>query len=195
MESIPPGTPREKARPRRYTHEIAAYRLDRLLGLGFVPVTVERKVGKKEGALQVFLEDAVDLPYLREHGRLDLAHGLEPEIRNAVVFSALVGTRDRIDAAKMLLPLERRLMLADHTIGFPLDTEADEFLDRPVQVQDVGPCSPMDPSLELALGALTTKLLGSVLGDYLSREQIDALLVRRDRILKRCGTAGEDRGD
>jgi hypothetical protein len=195
MESIPEGTPREKARPRRYKHEIAAYRLDRLLGLGFVPVTVERKVGKKEGALQVFLEDAVDLPYLREHGRLDLVDGLEPEIRKAVVFSALVGTRDRIDAAKMLLPLERRLMLADHTIGFTLNTEVDELLDRPVQVQDVGPCSPMDPSLEVALGALTEKQLRAELGDYLSKEQIDALLARRDGILQRCGTAGKDRVD
>jgi len=114
-EAVPADLSAEGPRPRRYRHELAAYRLDRMLGLDFVPVTVERKLEKKNGALQLFLEGAVDLPYIQEHGRFDLLRGLEAEIREAMIFSALVGSRDRIDAAKMLLPEKGRVMIADST--------------------------------------------------------------------------------
>ena len=42
-----------------YRYERAAYLLDRLLGLGMVPVTVLRRVQGKEGALVAWVEDAI----------------------------------------------------------------------------------------------------------------------------------------
>lgn len=41
----------------RYLHELAAYRLDRLLGLHMVPVTVERRIGEEAGVLRLLIED------------------------------------------------------------------------------------------------------------------------------------------
>jgi hypothetical protein len=178
--------------PRSYRHELAAYRLDRMLGLGFVPVTVERRVRKETGALQLFLEAAVDLPYIQEHGRFDLLAGLEAEVRRALVFSALVGSRERVDAAKMLLPAQRRVMMGDSTLGFPLTTEVEDILARTFEEFVPGPCRPMDPALEVALAGLDREGLVSELGGYLSEAQIDALLGRRDRILDLCGSGAND---
>jgi hypothetical protein len=186
-----PGEDSAASTPRSYRHELAAYRLDRMLGRDFVPVTVERRVKKEDGALQLFLETAVDLTYIEEHGRFDLLVGLEPEVREAMIFSALVGSRDRIDAAKMLLPSQRQIMLADSTRGFPLDTEVEDLLTRRREEYDPGPCRPMDPDLEASLRAMTRKESMAELGEYLSEAQIDALLGRRDRILALCGSREE----
>jgi len=48
--------PRPTLMPDSYTYELAAYELDSLLGLGLVPVTIERQLDGRTGSLQVFLE-------------------------------------------------------------------------------------------------------------------------------------------
>jgi hypothetical protein len=42
-----------------YRHEIAAYKLDTLLGFGLVPPTVERRIGQDTGSLQAWVEGAM----------------------------------------------------------------------------------------------------------------------------------------
>jgi len=48
--------PRPAMMPDSYTYELAAYELDRLLGLNLIPAMVERKVDGRPGSLQAFLE-------------------------------------------------------------------------------------------------------------------------------------------
>lgn len=56
----------------RYVHEVAAYRLDRLLELQMVPVTVQRQIGDEAGALRLWIEEgfsehereAREIPYI-----------------------------------------------------------------------------------------------------------------------------------
>lgn len=48
--------PRPTLMPDSYAYELAAYELDRILGLGLVPVMVERQLDGRTGSLQVFLE-------------------------------------------------------------------------------------------------------------------------------------------
>jgi len=171
--------------PRRFQHEIAAYRLSRELGLDAVPVTVARKVGGKRGAISIWPEAAIDLPYIRDHGRWDLLRGLERQIGTLRLFSALVGSRDRLDAAKMLVPPERRILIADSSKGFPLTDDVDDFLVDEVEGFEIYPCR-MNASFELRLRALETTRLTELLGDLLSDEQIEALVARRDRLLSTC---------
>jgi hypothetical protein len=45
----------------RWEYELAAYKLDRLIGLDMVPVTVERVVDKHRGVLQFWIDNAVTL--------------------------------------------------------------------------------------------------------------------------------------
>jgi hypothetical protein len=80
----------------------------------------------------------------------------------------------------MLLQEEGRIMLSDNTKAFSESTRVDEdflpYLKRP-----------LDPEFELALRGLEYKELKSKLKDYLSENQIRALLERRDHILEWCG--------
>ena len=123
--------------------------------------------------------------------------GLEPEIGRARVFAALVGLGrgDRHEAGKMLLPMERRIMLADNTKAFPTHTEVDEMLadeyetwDRDGDVKRLRwpVCPYLDASLASGLSSLTLGELRKNVGKYLSKQQMEALLTRRDRILATC---------
>jgi hypothetical protein len=188
-EERPGGDATEKPfNPRRFQHEVAAYRLDRELRLGMVPVAVLRKIDKQPGALSIWPGSAVDLPYIRSYGRWELLQGLEPQIAKARLFSALIGARDRHDAAKMLVPPDRRIVIADNSKGFSLDTEIEDFFVTEVEGISLDPCA-VDAAFEIALFALDTGGLQSLLGDLLSKEQIAAIIERRDRILAACGEA------
>jgi len=176
-ETPEPGQP-EGAAVRTYRHEIAAYRLDRLLGLQLVPVTVERSLEGTPGAIQVFMEGAVDLTLLETYDQMGLLNGLENERVVANIFSALLAVEDRHDFGRMFLPQDRRLAMADSTRAFP--TSAEPGPDLP------DPCGPLDPELELGLRSLSRQQVAETTGALLSTQQIDALLLRRDRILEIC---------
>ena len=176
-ESPEPGQPAGVA-VRNYRNEVAAYRLDRLLGLDLVPVTIERSVEGTPGAIQIFMEGAVDLTLLETYDQLDLLEGLDEERFTARVFSALLAVEGREDFGKMFLPQDRRIALSDSTKAFPTSPEPGPDLPDP--------CGPLDADLELGLSSLSRQQLAGVVGDLLSTEQIDGLLFRRDRILKVC---------
>ena len=90
-------------------------------------------------------------------------------------------------------------MLADNTKAFPTSTEVAELLtdeyetwDREgnVKVFDWPVCPYLDASLAAHLSSLTMKELRSNVGTYLSTEQMQAILARRDGILATCGNGG-----
>jgi hypothetical protein len=185
-ESPDPGQPAGEA-VRNYRNEVAAYRLDRLLGLELVPVTIERRYENALGAMQVFMEGAVDLTLLETYDQLDLLVGLEDEIATARIFSALLAVEGRHDFGKMLLPQDRRIALSDSTKAFP--TSPDPGPDLP------DPCGPLGPELEMGLKSLSRQQIAAAVGSLLSTPQIDGLLLRRDRILEVCDSPVPQSGD
>lgn len=187
VDEAPESGQPEGAAFRSYRHEIAAYRLDRLLGLDLVPVTVERSREGTAGAMQIFMEGAVDLTLLEIYDQMGLLDGLENERVVADIFSAFLGVEDRHDFGRMFLPQDRRLAIADSTKAFP--TSAEPGSDLP------SPCGPLGPELEMGLKSLTRRQLDEAVGTLLSPQQIDALLFRRDRILEMCDAPGLQSGD
>jgi hypothetical protein len=184
------STPPESVNPRRYQHEVAAYRLSRELGLDIVPVTVPREVDGTGGAISIWPEAAIDLPYIRAHGRWELLQGLEAQVSTARIFTALIGARDRADGAKMLLPPERRILVADNSKGFPLNPYVEDFLVTEIEGIRFDPCA-LEASLELELRALNADRLKTLLGSLLSNEQIVALIQRRNRVISACASREE----
>jgi hypothetical protein len=180
--------------PARYQHEVAAYWLDRRLGLGFVPVVVIRSLNGRIGALRPVHESAEDLVSIKRYadmeglGREEIVqtmaelYALDPselkkQVAKAWVFDALVDIRDRKDYNKLLLPSEGRPRIVDHERAFSTSTEIKAFLPNPCV---------LSPGLDHALRSLNPRDLESNLGEYLSEVQIKALLLRRDKILESC---------
>jgi hypothetical protein len=179
-EEPPKGQSKPDARLRRYEHELAAYWLDRRLKLDFVPVTVVRKIEGKEGALQVFIESAVDRVWLEEQKLLDrIRQELGEQIDKAWISEALTDVENRIKEGQRILLEDRRVMLSGSTLAFSAAPEIQEAIKPRLKC-------PLSPSLENELKSLTRDELKKSLKSYLSDAQIDALLKRRDKILELC---------
>ena len=97
-----------------WRYEVAAYHLDKLLGLGMVPPTVERNVGGRKGCLQLWvtgvtMEKYEDTPPDTEAWRR--------QISLMWLFDDLIGNIDRHLNNAMISP-EYRLMLIDNSKSF-----------------------------------------------------------------------------
>lgn len=181
FQSVDESTAADGSRPRRrYVHEVASYKLDRMMDLGLVPVTVVREHDGVKGSLQTWLAVAVDLIQIRDSDRFDLLEGLDDEIMEARIFNALIAAQERADAGKMVVPKEGRLILADNTKAFPVSVEIEDLLPEGCAIA---------PDFELEMRSLDQSGLEEELGAYLSDAQIEAMLGRRDRILEECSGA------
>ena len=160
----------------RWQHEVAAYLLDRKLGLHMVPVSVIRELDGKTGSLQAWVEDAVDqesaTAYELEFFDRDW---VKARIAEGVVFDALIGNRDRGADDILCAVAGDELFLVDHSKAFSSSAEIGWDDGRTVNV---------DPGLIAALEALDRSSLREDLDDLISDQQLDALLARRDQILE-----------
>jgi hypothetical protein len=159
-----------------YEHEVAAYRVARLLGLELVPPTVLREIDGQRGSLQLWVEGA-----LSEEGRL--AEDLEAPDPEAYefqgarmhVFDALIHNHERNPSNILITTDDWRLHLIDHARSFG------SRCSRPPDLREV-PIA-VDDELARRLSALDRETLSRELGDLLSDAEIDALLARRDALL------------
>ena len=159
----------------RYQHEVAAYQLDRALGLGMVPVTVLRTLDGQTGSLQAWVDGALDLEAAEGYNlQFFDSEGKASQLALARVFDALIGNAGRKPADILGLVRREQVMLIDHSKAFSSSRELPVTLDGQLTI----------PSrLAAALEGLNRAALVARLGKLISGEQIDALLARRDRIL------------
>lgn len=172
--------------PRTWRNEVASFHLDRLFRIHMVPATVERAVEGVPGSLQIWLESAVDMKLLETYDQMHLLDGMEDSLILADAFLALMDVHAAYHmVGMMLLPMERRLQIADSTKAFSTSPEINSELLTP-------PCGPFAPDHELYWSTITRADIERAIGKYLSREQIDALLARRQKIRDKCSgtTAG-----
>jgi hypothetical protein len=168
----------------RFEHEVAAYRLDRKLGLNMVPATVIREIDGQRGSLQSWVEGAVDQEAAEAYD-LELfdSDAIGKQLVRGQVFDALIGNFDRKPNDHLCLVNQDRLLLIDHSKAFSTSPELPWDEDNSLWV---------DPQLLAELRSLDRDSLGKLLGDLISDRQIEALLQRRDGILGRLSTASAD---
>lgn len=180
------GDTTERGFTDRYHYEIAAYRLDRLLGLGMVPVTVFRNVAAQPGSLQAWVEDAMT----EEQRRAEKAGPEDPDVlddqrRVMVVFDALIANTDRHEGNMLYTRPSWKLHLIDHSRAFRNDPGVPGAARR---------AAARLPSAVLRrLRALDRPLLATTMEDLLDGDQIGALLKRRDALLERVAVRREVR--
>ncbi|MBT8132628.1 MAG: metallophosphoesterase, partial [Gammaproteobacteria bacterium] len=161
---------------RQSAKEIAAYRIDQLLGLGLVPVTVARTINGQSGALSYR-----DEQMLTEQERLTrqiaapnwCAAGNSYELM--YVLDALLGNEKRSLGNILYFGSDLSLQLTDFADAFGTSTKLPAYLAQ-VNVS-------IAPALIDRLAALDEDSIVSAVGDKLSKRQIRAMLKRRDRIV------------
>jgi hypothetical protein len=169
-----------------YKHEIAAYELDKLLDLGLVPPTVERKYERKPGSMQLWMEDCIT-----EAERIE--RGLKPPDRiewnrmmfNVRLFRQLTYDTDFKNIRNLLVDDDFRLHAVDFSRAFR----------NHVDLLAEGDLTKFSASLLVRLESLNEPLLRQKLGRWLTKPQIRALLARRDRILRVAAERIEKHGE
>jgi hypothetical protein len=160
----------------RYQHEVAAYRLSRLLGLDLVPVTVVREQDGRRGSLQQFVEGAVDRLSVEAYGlEAADAESLERELARGRLFELLVGNTEHGPTDVLYLLQDSRAMCIDHAGAFSLNPEVDTGATELSEA--------IEPELRAALESLDRGGRVAELGELLCVARIDALLARRDALL------------
>jgi hypothetical protein len=162
-----------------WRYEVAAYRLDRMLDLRVVPVTVERKIGVETGSLQFWVEGLVNWIKILERD-LDIYSGwcpMKPQFELMKAFDALIFNQDRSQQNLNFIRGDWMLVMIDHSRSFEPDKKFPKGIeDHPYLV--------VRPALARRLESLTREKLDATLEPYLKDRQIKALMVRRDRLLK-----------
>ena len=160
----------------RYQHEMAAYRLDRALGLDIVPVTVLRELDGQVGSVQEWVEGAIDQEAAQAYDLtlFETDEAIE-QMAKAAIFDALIGNHYRKPDDILCLIGGHRFYFVDHSKAFSSSSEID---------WDGAQIANVDPEFLQAIQRLDRPQLVQELGELISETQIDALLERRDKIVQ-----------
>lgn len=167
-----------------WRYEIAAYLLDRHLGLNMVPPTVERRFRENRGSLQLWIEDCMTLQE-KEGRKLRTPSIKIPGWNRATylqrAFDNLIANGDR-HLNQILITPDWRLVLIDHSRAFG----ASRFDRRLIYTEKhrEGPklMRQLPRGFFEKLRALDLETVRRVTGDYLTNAEIENLLARRDLI-------------
>jgi hypothetical protein len=172
-----------------WTFNIAGYKVDRLIGMNIVPVSVERHHGYNAAAFTWWLDDVM----MDEEDRLarkkvkEKAEGAEPpdtevwnqQMQVVRVFDQLIANIDR-NLGNLIITKDWRVWPIDHTRAFRTNKELKA-------ADNVTRC---DRAVFERMKTLDKDTLTKATGKYLTTYQIGALLARRDAIVKRLESLG-----
>jgi len=175
-----------------WRYEIAAYRIDKLVGLNMIPPAVEREFNGKKGALSYWAENKYSLLKIVEQN----IH-IPPSVSAAVdrmkyitrAWDSLIANEDRTQQ-NVLYTEDWRTILIDHSRSFRSTKEFTRklmFGEKGIKKSGEG-----KPFLFRTLPRifvenikrLTFEGIKQAVGDYLEDEEIRAVIVRRDLLLE-----------
>lgn len=156
---------------------IAAYRLDRLLALDMVPVTVMREVDGVAGSLQFLPDNVITEPERSASGRGGSAICALPEQWAAMyVFDVLIYNEGRSQQQMLYDTSDWSLILSEHGRAFSTRKG------RPAHLQSAQ--LPISLGWRKALTALTDEQVQANFSDVLPKRRLRALESRRDELLE-----------
>ncbi len=156
-----------------YGYDIAAYRLDRLLGLNRVPPVVERKIKRDKGSVSAWLEGSITEKERQKRGMdpPDIAR-FNQQKQTLRLFDNLVANQDS-NLGNTLIDGNWTIWFIDCSRCFGTSSEL-------IYPQAVTHC---DREVLQALRDLDIDEATAALSGFLSRSEIKALFERRDKIL------------
>lgn len=162
-----------------FAPELAAYRLDRMLKLGMVPVTVPREVAGQQGVLQIYLR-AVQLVGMM--AGVDAPCTFDKQLSAMRVFDALIGNSARAQSSILYDQHELLLVIIENGSAFGTGEN------QPGHAQHTA--LRVGNQWQIALRGLDDETLQEALGDVLDERRLIALRQRRDDLLHTSASAG-----
>lgn len=158
-----------------YKYNIAAYRVSVLVGYDRVPVSVERKVGEDLAAVTWWVDDVAMMETDRQAEAIippnvaDFFH----QLRQAHIFAQLISNVD-LNTGNLLITDDWDVWSVDFTRSFR----------RERRLQDASELEGrIDRRFLEGMRSLTYESLEEFVSPYLTKQEIRALLERRDRIV------------
>jgi hypothetical protein len=181
--------------------EIAAYRLDKYLGLNMIPPTVEKRFKGKRGSCMLWIYDCFDLDHKVEN-KIPVprkkVHRWNRAFYLQRAFDNLIANVDRTQR-NFLVTQDWRMILIDHSRSFRTSKKHvknlifdENFRQGPDFIMKELPRAFVEK-----LKSLDYDLMKEIVEDYLTDKEIDCTLIRRDMIIEwldnRIKELGEDK--
>jgi len=173
-----------------YRSEIAAYELDKLLGLQMVPPTVERQVDRVTGAAVLWasptrsFKELGGVPGQAKSPAPPAAKvaGWTRQIVRAKMFDNLIGNKDP-NLGNWLVDGDWHLLVIDHSRSFTPMTSLVHKMDN------------IDRGLWEKFLALDEATLQTSVGPWMGKSELRVILARRDRMKREIDRMVKDRGE
>jgi hypothetical protein len=158
-----------------YKFNIAAYRLDRLIDLNVVPVSVERRIDRKSASVTWWVDDIQMLELERYKKKISAPNraAWNDQMYNVRIFNELVFNNDP-NLGNLLITNDWTLRMIDFSRAFRTHAE----LRNPENLTRI------DQRVYDGLRSLTREKVETELGSLLRKAEVDGLLARKDRILE-----------
>jgi hypothetical protein len=170
-----------------YRWGLAAYLLDKQLGLNMVPVAVERVIDGETGAVIEWIDDAIsEADRLARQIDVGAASRRAEQVSIMLMFDALIYNVDR-HPGNWLWTQDGQLYLIDHSRSFRLNRKLPDYVeDVPIRVPRW---------LYDRIRALDLETLGPLLSPLAGKARVKALLKRRDAFVAMIEQRRKANGD
>ena len=167
-----------------YKNEIAAYEFDKLLALDMVPPYVERRINGDLGAAVMWLEGVKSFKDLGgpPAAPLQAAFRWSVQIMQAKMFDNMIANRDP-NLGNWLKDNEWNLMLIDHSRCFTTTRNMSHKMDHVAR------------QLWTKMLALDEPALTKALGAWIGKNEIKAMLERRDKMKEDIAKLVKQKGE
>jgi hypothetical protein len=166
--------------------EIAAYEIDKIIGLALVPATVERTYRNGRGSLQWWIDDSIQEGERAKRKLIppdaEAWNRTELKVR---LFDNLIYNMDRTLQNSLVTPANFRIYLIDHSRSFRIFSG----------LRNAQYLTGFSRSLLDGLKNLDRPTVSKAAGKYLSTFQIQSLLQRRDAIIALANKLVAEKGE
>jgi hypothetical protein len=164
-----------------WRYNVAAYRLNRVLQIGRIPVSVERVHNSKSGAFTWWIDDVLmdESERLKTKAAVPDSDAWNRQMWHVRIFDQLIYNVDR-NLGNLVIDKSWAVWMIDHSRAFRL-------IDTVKSPKDL---RKIERGVFDRLKALDAASLKTAVGNYLTPEEQKRLLVRRDAIVKIFADAG-----
>lgn len=181
-----------------WQYEIAAYSLDKYLGMDMVPPTVERRFRNRKGSLQLW----IDLQYSeleRTKQGIPIPEKKQNFCENMIflarAFDSLIGNIDRTQQ-NIRWTEDWRLILIDHSRSFRTKRlYTDQLIYGSSGLRKTMGFDRVPREFVQQVKSLTHERIRQIVGQYLTHNEIEAMLKRKKLLLKEIDRMIKERGE